>query len=176
MIPENSRYAMPGWARGKSLARFVPRNAAMTFALREMNAADRTVWVAMRVALWPEDSADAHAAWIDRMLADKNGWGFMAATPAGKPVGFAEVALRPYANGCNGQPVLFLEGIWVRPEFRRQGIGAGLIARVAAFATQRGYREIGSDALIDNLASHAAHRGWGFSETERVVYFRKDLR
>ena len=39
----------------------------------------------------------------------------------------------------------------------------------------RGFREIGSDALLDNEASHAAHRDWGFSETERVVYFRKAL-
>lgn len=26
-----------------------------------------------------------------------------------------------------------------------------------------------------NQASQAAHRAWGFSETERVVYFRKTL-
>ena len=39
----------------------------------------------------------------------------------------------------------------------------------------RGFREIGSDALLDNRASHAAHAGWGFAETERVVYFRKVL-
>jgi aminoglycoside 6'-N-acetyltransferase I len=43
------------------------------------------------------------------------------------------------------------------------------------FLASRGYRELGSDALIDNSASHAAHRGWGFAETERVVYFRKSL-
>jgi aminoglycoside 6'-N-acetyltransferase I len=40
----------------------------------------------------------------------------------------------------------------------------------------RAYRELGSDAAIDNSLSHAAHFGWGFSETERIVYFRKPLR
>ncbi len=39
----------------------------------------------------------------------------------------------------------------------------------------RGLRELGSDALMDNTASHAAHRAWGFTETERVIYFRKVL-
>jgi aminoglycoside 6'-N-acetyltransferase I len=71
--------------------------------------------------------------------------------------------------------VPFLEGIFVRPQFRRRGIGARLIAHMEAFLVARGFDEIGSDALIDNHESHAAHCGWGFSETERVVYFRKAL-
>jgi len=69
----------------------------------------------------------------------------------------------------------FLEGIWVRPKFRRQGIGARLIRHIEAFLVSQGFRELGSDTQIDNLESQIAHRAWGFSETERVVYFRKDL-
>jgi len=45
----------------------------------------------------------------------------------------------------------------------------------APLPAARGFAEIGSDADIANSASHAAHRGWGFVETERVVYFRKVL-
>ena len=89
--------------------------------------------------------------------------------------GFAEVSIRKFANGCETQPVAFLEGIWVEPPLRRQGIGRLLVEHIEAFAVARGFREIGSDALLDNEASHAAHRDWGFSETERVVYFRKAL-
>ena len=40
---------------------------------------------------------------------------------------------------------------------------------------EKGFREIGSDTPLDNRASQDAHRGWGFAETERVVYFRKGL-
>jgi aminoglycoside 6'-N-acetyltransferase I len=32
-----------------------------------------------------------------------------------------------------------------------------------------------SDAFLDNSASHQMHGALGFSETERVVYFRKSL-
>ena len=35
--------------------------------------------------------------------------------------------------------------------------------------------ELASDAGIDNTVSHGMHTGLGFEETERVVYFRKDL-
>ena len=101
--------------------------------------------------------------------------GFRGEAPDGNAIGFAEVSIRRSANGCDSQPVPFVEGIWVDPQFRLRGIGAQLIAHIEAFVTARGFHELGSDALIDNTASHAAHRGWGFAETERVIYFRKLL-
>jgi aminoglycoside 6'-N-acetyltransferase I len=148
----------------------------MMVTVREMSAPDRDAWAMMRAALWPEESAQAHGEWIEVILRSKEAWGFVAETPDGAPAGFAEVAIRKYANGCESMPVPFLEGIWVRDDLRRQGIGKALISHLAAFLAARGFRELGSDSQIENRAAHASHRGWGFSETERVVYFRKSLR
>jgi len=147
----------------------------MLVTIREMGAPDRAVWAEMRGALWPESSLAAHAQELAEMLGSGEAWGFLAEAADGAAAGFAEVAIRKYANGCTTRPVPFLEGIWVRAEFRRRGVGARLIAHVGAFAAARGFRELGSDAELDNRISHAAHRGWGFTETERVVYFRKAL-
>jgi aminoglycoside 6'-N-acetyltransferase I len=144
-------------------------------AVREMCAADRATWSRMRCALWPDDSPQAHGAWIDEILQGDEAWGFIAQTRDGRPAGFAEVAVRKYANGCDSRPVPFLEGIWVEAELRRQGVGKALIRHVATFLAARGFSELGSDAEIDNRVSHASHRGWGFAETERVVYFRRAL-
>jgi aminoglycoside 6'-N-acetyltransferase I len=142
--------------------------------IRETRVADRAAWAAMRAALWPEEDAEAHARAIDEILARSNAWGFIAETDS-KAIGFAEVAIRPYANGCDSAPVAFLEGIWVAAPARRHGIGAQLIAHIESFLLARGFRELGSDTPLDNLASQDAHRGSGFAETERVVYFRKPL-
>ncbi|HLH11371.1 MAG TPA: aminoglycoside 6'-N-acetyltransferase [Methylovirgula sp.] len=139
-----------------------------------MTKKDRPAWARMRAALWPEESAETHAATIDQLLASAAAWSFIAESET-RALGFAELALREYANGCESQPVPFLEGIFVEAAFRRQGIGALLIAEIERFCLARGWREIGSDTQIDNLGSQAAHRGWGFCETERVVYFRKIL-
>jgi aminoglycoside 6'-N-acetyltransferase I len=147
----------------------------MKFTIREMRAADQRVWAEMRTALWPTESLQAHASSIDELLASGESWGFVAETPDGTAAGFAEIAIRKYANGCDTRPVAFLEGIWVKAHFRRQGIGARLIRHAETFLTSRGFRELGSDALLDNLGSQAAHLAWGFSETETVVYFRKIL-
>jgi aminoglycoside 6'-N-acetyltransferase I len=143
--------------------------------VRQMNTSDLAAWAGMRAVLWPEATPESHAREIEQILGSDDTWGFIAETADGAPAGFAELSIRKFANGCETQPVPFLEGIWVEPPLRRQGIGRLLLEHVEAFAAARGFREIGSDALLDNKASHAAHRGWGFSETERVVYFRKAL-
>jgi aminoglycoside 6'-N-acetyltransferase I len=148
----------------------------MDFKIRKMDAADHGAWMEMRGDLWPDESPSAHLRSIEAILSGDDAWGFLAESADGTHAAFAEVSIRKYANGCDSMPVPFLEGIFVRPQFRRHGAGAGLIAYIEAFLAARGFSELGSDALIDNHDSHAAHRGWGFSETERVVYFRKALK
>jgi len=147
----------------------------MNFNVREMNGADRPAWLEMRGALWPHEPSAAHSDDIEKILANDQAWAFIAESLEGIPAGFAEVAIRKWANGCKTQPVPFLEGIFVRPQFRRQQIGARLVEYLEAFLAMRGFQEIGSDARIENHLSHVAHRAWGFSETVRVVYFRKSL-
>ncbi len=147
----------------------------MNFTVREMGAADRAAWAEMRAALWPDDSPQTHAKRVDELLKNGENWGLIAETLDGEIAGFTEIAVRQYANGCDTQPVAFVEGIWVKAEFRRRGIGALLMGHAEALLVARGFRELGSDTQIDNVPSQAAHLAWGFSETERVVYFRKIL-
>ena len=101
---------------------------------------------------------------------------FVALDGARSAVGFVEVALRnDHVNGTTTSPVAFLEGIYVVPSARTQGIARALVTRAEQWAGRIGCSEFASDARFENAASHAMHRALGFSETERVVYFRKAL-
>jgi aminoglycoside 6'-N-acetyltransferase I len=132
--------------------------------------------VRLRAELWPDHSYEHHRAELAQFRADDNTVAFLAIDSAGHVVGFAEATLRhDYVNGCETSPVLFLEGIYVRAENRRAGVAQALCQAVAAWGREAGCTEFASDALIDNLASHAFHAALGFVETERVVYFRKLL-
>jgi aminoglycoside 6'-N-acetyltransferase I len=71
--------------------------------------------------------------------------------------------------------VPYVEEWFVMPEARRMGVGRALIAAAEAWARERGYPELASDALLDNLVSQSAHRALGFEEVERQVAFRKDI-
>ena len=96
--------------------------------------------------------------------------------PAGTRVaGFAEVSRRAYAEGCETSPVGFLEGWYVVPERRREGIGRALVAAAEGWAHALGCREFASDALAENSVSAAAHRALGFEEVEVIRCFRKGL-
>jgi aminoglycoside 6'-N-acetyltransferase I len=139
--------------------------------------AHRDAWLALRIALWPDEEAAVMAEDVDRMLAAAHGdrpvW---VAVDESGVVGFAEASLRrDYVNGCETCPVAFLEGIYVAPHARRQGIGRALDRTVQDWAIMRGCHEYASDALLENRESHAFYAALGFEETERVVYFRRQL-
>jgi aminoglycoside 6'-N-acetyltransferase I len=148
-----------------------------TIIVRPVQPADRAAWLRMRQALWP-DEPDSHQADIDQYFSGSAvmlAMVLVACNAEGELVGFAELSLRPYAEGCASSPVLFLEGWYVEPDWRRRGIGALLIQEAEAWGRSQGCTEFASDALIDNKISHCAHRAMGFEEVERIVCFKKNL-
>lgn len=137
--------------------------------------ADRDDWCTMREALWPQP-VGANAADIATMLNRPDLAAFIARDEADRPLGFAEAAIRrDYVNGCKTSPVGFLEGIFVLPEARRQGVAGLLVAAVGDWVRDQGCSELASDAAISNIASHRMHEALGFAETQRVVFFRRAL-
>jgi aminoglycoside 6'-N-acetyltransferase I len=128
----------------------------------------------MRSRPWDRLALDEHLGDIERMLTGKKRYGYIA-LEGSQPVGFAEICIRDYANGCREQPVPFLEGVWVDPRHRRRGVGRALLDNIIEDLIVDGFHELCSDAEISNKRSHKAHENWGFQETDRVVYFRKPL-
>ena len=138
---------------------------------------DAYAWGCMRRDLWPDEGNVADIPSMQAALQPAaRSCVLLAVAPDGGTVGFAEAKLRSdYVNGTESSPVGFLEGWYVAPAWRGRGVGRALVAGVEAWARALGCVELASDALLDNVSSHAAHLGCGFDETERVVYFRKRL-
>lgn len=141
--------------------------------VRPPRAADLAAWAAMRAALWPEVDPELLASEASDLLHAVDGGVFVAEADGGL-VGLAEASLRhDYVNGTASSPVGFPEAWYVAPGWRGRGVGRALLRAVEGWTRGLGCTELASDALLDNTASHAAHRACGFAETERVVYFRK---
>lgn len=150
---------------------------AATFAIRAVEPADFAAWGALRRALWPdEDGVDDDESLCAASDAASGTHALLAFDSAGAAIGFVDLALRrDDVNGTDTSPVGFLEGWYVAPAWRGRGVGRALLRAAEDWAHALGCSEFASDALLDNVASHAAHRACGFEETERVVYFRKPL-
>ncbi|MBA2935739.1 GNAT family N-acetyltransferase [Sphingomonas sp. CGMCC 1.13654] len=155
----------------------MPDDLVTGVVIETCSAAHVSAWAELRTELWPDGTAGEHLDFAIAAVGEPTRLAaFLARDDDGHLLGFAEASLRfDYVNGCSTSPVAFLEGLYVREAVRRRGVGRGLIAAVELWARERGCTELASDALIDNDASHRAHEGVGFAETERVVFFRKDL-
>ena len=131
----------------------------------------------LRHALWPDSSAAEHAEELRHQLGSAAlPLVLLAQDPDGRIIGFLEAGLRSHAEGCDAsQPVGYLEGWYVDPAYRRQGVGAQLLAEAEAWARTQGSREMASDTWPENLISQRVHQALGFEETGRSVNYRKHL-
>lgn len=142
------------------------------------NLRSREAWAALRHELWPDTTPSDHLREIEALLKEPDqAVAFLTYDADGAAIAFAEAALRhDYVNGCTTSPVAFLEGIYVRPAYRKQGIARCLCKAVEDWARGLGCQELASDVEIHNEISQNMHVAVGFEETERVVYYRKPLR
>ena len=137
---------------------------------------DHDDWLPLRVALWPDSAPDNDHDTNNVLSAPERYLVLLFINEQGNALGFAEASLRAdYVNGTDSSPVAFLEGLYVQPASRGQGIARQLVAGIQQWAEEMGCTELASDALLDNQGSHAMHEALGFTETERVVYFLKSL-
>jgi aminoglycoside 6'-N-acetyltransferase I len=150
---------------------------APKLVIERCSSLDQPGWLDFRLALWSDASAEEHRSYMDIFLAQPERFlGLMMYDESRAPVGFIEGSIRTdYVNGTESSPVGFVEGLYVKPEWRRKGIARQLYAAIGDWAQARGCHELASDALLDNVASQRAHVALGFRETERVVYFTKKL-
>lgn len=148
--------------------------------IRPATMADRSALAAMFFGLWPNASREDHDAELARILAGDPvatlPLEILVAEDEGKVVGFCEVDLRSHADGCDpARPVAYVEGWYVAPERRGQGVGRALIAAAEEWGRAHGCTEIASDTWIENDVSQRAHAALGFEVVDRCVHYRKPL-
>lgn len=124
--------------------------------------------------LWPEHTAEELLE--DFYLLDEAESALFLATEEDAPVGFAQCQLRhDYVEGTEHSPVGYLEGIYVRGNYRGKGLAKALLAACEGWAKEKGCVEFASDCELDNSGSLAFHLSVGFEEANRIICFTKKL-
>lgn len=142
---------------------------------RSMRDGEEGLWGEMRSQLWPKCGAEENARDVEDFTAGRSALRIVFLAFAGEEAaGFAEISERSVVDGCTG-PAAYLEGWYVEPPFRGQGVGGALVAAAADWARAQGYQYFGSDAELDNVASQRAHEALGFTARGRVVRYCMEL-
>jgi aminoglycoside 6'-N-acetyltransferase I len=144
--------------------------------IRKMAEASKAKWLELRIALWPDCPTERHSLEMEQ-LQHSDGIVLLAEDSDGQVVGFVEVSIRrDHVEGTSVAPVPYLEGWYVAPSHRRQGIGRALIKSAESWALEAGFSELASDAESDNPDGIRAHQDLGFREVGRSVHFIRHLR
>jgi GNAT superfamily N-acetyltransferase len=90
----------------------------------------------------------------------------------GRPVGFA--LFFPTFSTFRGQPGMYLEDIFVRPEFRGLGIGKALLATVARLTRERGFGRLDWAVLNWNAPAMGFYQALGARPIDEWTIYRID--
>lgn len=143
--------------------------------IRPYHPFDRAEWLRMRCALWPTESLEELAAELEAWVRGDETVVFFAEADDGTLAGFVEVSIRTEAPACITNRVGFLEGWYVKPEFRRRGVGRALSAAAESWAREKGCVEMASDTNEEYPISPAAHRAVGYLQVGESLNFAKRL-
>jgi len=132
-------------------------------------------WTNMALALFPESTFEEEFALNQEILTLQNEIGVLYQKD-NLYVGYMHLSIRnDYVNGTDTSPVVFVEAIYVSPDYRKQGIATAFINYAEKYAKEKGITQLASDCLIENQASENFHKRCGFIEKERVICFVKDI-
>lgn len=131
--------------------------------------------VNLALLLWDSSSVkELTEEFIDAFSTDENC--IFLKFEDGIPIGFAQCQLRhDYVEGTKNSPVGYLEGIYIKDEFRNKGYAKELLSECELWAKSKGCSEFASDCEIDNINSFLFHKAMNFTEANRIICFTKKL-
>ncbi len=130
----------------------------------------------LAVEMWPDSSYEVELQDAQDIFHSNRKTAFLLRDAEGYQ-GFIMVFLRyDFVEGTATSPVGYIEGIYLRAAFRRQGYAARLLQEAENWARDQGCTEMGSDTEITNQVSIHFHKKMGFGEVNRVVCFYKKLK
>lgn len=129
----------------------------------------------LAVLMWGGHTVEEHAKEFEKIINNEESAVFLLFLD-NQAIGFAQCQLRhDYVEGTDSSPVGYLEGIFVKQEYRKQGFAKELLKQCEAWAKEKGCSEFASDCELDNNVSLKFHLKMGFAEANRIICFTKQL-
>ncbi|MEH7385137.1 aminoglycoside 6'-N-acetyltransferase [Bacillus sp. JJ1521] len=125
--------------------------------------------------LWPDNVESVLTSEFSELIHDKDAVLYLV-KEENETFGFAQCQLRTdYVEGTESSPVGYLEGIYVKEEYRRKGVAKQLLSACEKWAKNKGCSEFASDIELENGESLSFHLKNGFQEANRIICLTKKL-
>ena len=126
--------------------------------IRSIETNDIPELLDMTSVLWPGSEESELLSDIQQVLVSSREEGIVYENADGNIAGFAFLSVRSdYVEGAKSKNVGYLEAIFIKEEFRKNKIGASLVAAAEEWCRQQGCVEMGSDTEIGNVRSQQFH-------------------
>ncbi|HZJ58516.1 MAG TPA: aminoglycoside 6'-N-acetyltransferase, partial [Clostridia bacterium] len=121
--------------------------------IRQAGMDDKRAAAKLAMLLWPDNEIDdLKREMLDYIVSDSGA--VFICFDEDTPIGFAQCSLRrDYVEGTDSSPVGYLEGVFVKENYRKRGIGGRLVAQCEEWAKRQGCTEFASDCELNNSRS-----------------------
>lgn len=148
----------------------------MKMSIRVAMLEDALLVAELAIQMWKSHTIEELTQEFYEYISKENGTIFLAMID-GCAVGFAQCGLRcDYVEGTDSSPVGYLEGIFVKEEYRKRGVARDMLEAWKKWAKEQGCAEFASDCDLDNEDSLKFHIKMGFVEANRIICFTKKLK
>jgi aminoglycoside 6'-N-acetyltransferase I len=152
-----------------------PMNNTIDFTIEEISENHISKLTEMTVKLWPDCNYEEESDNCLKIMKSSNQKIFIAKSDDNY-VGFVQLSIRTdYVEGTSSSPVVYIEGLYVEPNYRKQGVAIRLVKKAEIWGLEKNCTEIASDTELNNANSIEFHKSIGFKEVNRVVCFSKTI-
>lgn len=129
----------------------------------------------LSLELWPDCDYDEEKNQREKLMHSAKDYCALVKID-GAYVGFIHISIRyDHVEGADSNNTAYLEGIYVRPAYRKKQIATALLSSGETWASSMGLTQLASDTEIDNQISQLFHQQSGFREVSRLVCFIKTI-
>ncbi len=122
--------------------------------IKIVNEQTLSIWASFASQVWRTNEQEL----IEKFRNNKFPHEFLYFSSSEEPIAWISLSLRhDYVEGCQNGPTAYLEGIFIIPDYRSQGIGDKLLSFAISWAENRGISQLASDVEFDNQLSQNFH-------------------
>jgi len=131
------------------------------------------LWLQMRREVYGSLSDGFHEQEM-ALIFERKDWFCYFFTDANEQIlGFVELSARNVADACVSSPVAYIEGLYLKKEYRGMGLGSKAIATILAWCKEKAYTELATDAELVNVDAKEFFKAVGFKESFRIIEFHR---